>query len=86
MDGEEAYKKLTKAKNQDRFNQQYLGINTEAKKLKLDPAKHESYIREIMEKGGAPNLSELYRAAQAADEKTRAGVLIQTVNRLFGGE
>lgn len=62
MDGEAAYKKLAQAKDQDRFNQQFLDISHSAKNygVKLDAAKHESYIREIMEKGGAPNLAELY--------------------------
>ena len=39
-----------------------------------------------MEKGGAPNLAELYKLAQTADEKSQASVLVQTVQRIFGGE
>ena len=39
-----------------------------------------------MEKGGAPNLSQLYQAAQIADEKSRSSVLTQTVQRISGGD
>ena len=56
---------LKQAKDQDKFNQQFLEIGHSSKKygVTLDPQMHESYIREIMEKGGAPSLAELYNIA-----------------------
>jgi len=53
-----------------------IGHSAKNYRVKLDPAKHESYIREIMEKGGAPNLAELYKLAQIEDERSQPGVLV----------
>lgn len=56
---------LKQAKDQDKLNQQFLEISHSSKKygVTLDPQMHKSYIREIMEKGGAPSLAELYNIA-----------------------
>jgi hypothetical protein len=53
-----------------------IGQTTKKYRVTLDPAKHESYIREIMEKGGAPNLAELFKIASAAEEKSQTSVLL----------
>jgi len=54
-----------------------IGQTTKKYRVTLDPAKHESYIREIMEKGGAPNLAELFKIASAAEEKSQTRVLFK---------
>ena len=64
--GEEAYQRLLQAKKLD--SRVDIGRSTRAKEsstLQLSEAMHDSYLREIVETGGAPSLQELATKAEA---------------------
>lgn len=56
LSGEEAYQRLAQARN---LEQRKGRVDESGSKLKLNPALHDSYMRDIVENGGAPSLQSL---------------------------
>ena len=86
LDAEEAYSKLSQAKNLDKFNnfiERELKNNGE--EVKLDAKMHEEYLKQIMENGGAPSLKELQTFAVDIEESQQLNTLMQILQNLFQG-
>ncbi len=59
IDGEQAYQRLAQAKELDKLVNVSQNVALPAVGLKLNPAMHSLYLREIVENGGAPSIEEL---------------------------
>jgi len=83
--GEDAYARLVRAKELDKLNRQFLNIQIEpfvddsgsSTSVKLNPEMYDYYMKEIMENGGAPSLSEIVSTANKVKLRETPSLLMR---------